>query len=129
MQWMILPLRRYAEFSGRSRRKEFWMFTLFGFLVGIVCLPIDHFVFGNDWTANGPAGIITSLALFIPNLAVTFRRMHDVDKSAWWYLLIFLPIIGWIWLLVLNCTDGTNGPNRFGADPKNEQGDLYEIFR
>jgi len=129
MKWMILPLRRYAEFGGRSRRKEYWMFYLFGILVGLACIPIDYFIAGENWAGNGPAGIATSLALLIPNLAVSFRRLHDVDKSAWWILLLFLPIIGWIWLIVLNCTEGTQGPNRFGPDPKSEHGDLYEVFR
>jgi len=134
MNWMLLPYRRYFEFSGRSRRKEYWMFTLFGILVN-VALTI---VFGRTtYTAMGwYAGVNTQLngvgdALsglfglinFIPGIAVMVRRLHDIDRTGWWALLIFVPILGWFALLVFMCLDGTRGPNSYGSDPKNP----YEV--
>ena len=140
MEWMILPLKRYLEFGGRSRRKEFWMFILFSILVGIAAGIVDAILgygSGSSYAAangvhasfrsNGPVGGLTSLALLIPSLAVTFRRLHDTDRSAWWLLLTLLPVIGWIALIVYYCIEGTPGPNRFGADPKGAN--LSEVFR
>lgn len=130
MQWMLLPYRRYFEFSGRSRRMEYWMFTLFGILVNAAITV----VFGRtaytsmgsfvwfDTRLNAVGDIVSGLfALFslIPSLAVMVRRLHDVDRSGWWLLLVFLPILGWFVLFIFTCLDGTRGPNRFGLDPKN----------
>jgi uncharacterized membrane protein YhaH (DUF805 family) len=117
MNWMVLPLRRYAEFSGRSRRKEYWMFVLFNIIVGIVTTALDALL-GFDFGATGPLNALASLALLVPGIAVAVRRLHDTDRSGWWFLLIFVPILGWIALLVFYCLDGTRGPNRFGPDPK-----------
>lgn len=127
MEWMILPFRRFAEFGGRSRRKEYWMFTLFSILCSAATLPLD-LAMGYTIDDNGPIGVIVSLVFLVPSISVSFRRLHDVDRSAWWLLLAFIPIIGWIILLVWNCTDGTPGPNRFGPDPKNPDGDLTGVF-
>jgi len=146
MEWMLLPLRRYAQFSGRSRRKEFWYFVLFLFIVSFILTIIDSALgLGGsttrefDRTATGiSAGYYTSgglltglfaLATLIPNLAVAVRRLHDTDRSGWWILLSFLPLIGWIVLLVFYLTDGTRGPNRFGPDPKESPADIAETFR
>ena len=139
MEWMILPLKRYFEFSGRSRRKEFWMFALLSIVVSIAASIIDSILgFGHSATyagatgvgasygSKGPIGALASLALLIPSLAVSFRRLHDVDRSAWWLLLSFIPILGWIVLLVFDCTEGTRGSNRFGPDPKSEN--LADVF-
>jgi uncharacterized membrane protein YhaH (DUF805 family) len=127
LEWMILPLKRYAEFGGRSRRKEYWMFTVFNILLSIAALLIDRLA-GFGIEDNGPVGIVVSLGLLVPGLAVWVRRLHDIDRSAWWVLLIFIPIIGWIALLVFACTEGTQGSNRFGEDPKNPLGDLGRVF-
>jgi len=137
MQWMILPYRRYFEFGGRSRRKEFWMFTLFVFLVGIVISAlfgvgvaeqVDGFAsYTRRLTPTGNAiqGLF-SLATIIPSLAVAARRLHDTGRSAWWLLLLFFVFVGWIVLLVFYCLDGDKGPNRFGPDPKDPTG--AEVF-
>lgn len=123
-QWMTEPLRRYAEFSGRSRRKEYWWFALFGGLIGIVLSIVDLTLGGTDALANalagagvGPFGGLFALAMIVPNLAVSFRRLHDLDKSAWWVLLGLIPIIGGLILLFWFVQRGTIGSNRFGADP------------
>ncbi len=129
MEWMILPLKRYFEVRGRSRRQEYWMFVLFSFLIGVATTIIDN-VLGFGWEGSGPLNALTSLALLVPSFTVAFRRLHDTDRSAWWMLLVFLPIIGWIWLFVLYMSEGTRGPNRFGPDPKDPYGgaDIDRVF-
>ncbi len=103
MEWMILPLKRYAQFNGRSRRMEYWMFLLFSIIVGIVTGVIDLMLgfgrtssfagptgAGASFVSHGPINLITSLALFIPSLAVSVRRLHDTDRTGWW---ILVPIV------------------------------------
>lgn len=130
MQWMILPYRRYFDFLGRSRRREYWMFVLFTVIVNVVL----EGVFGTRTGSSGPAGVnfavsiqggvggvissLFALASFIPSLAVSIRRLHDQDRSGWLLLLVLIPFLGWFALLVLMCLEGTRGPNRFGSDPK-----------
>ncbi len=127
MEWMLMPLRRYADFEGRSTRTEYWMFVLFQVLVifGMILLMV---VAGSlsDGGGGGEAFatiflilmVIFVLGLFIPNLAVQVRRLHDQDKSGWLVLLGFIPYIGGLIMLVLMCLDGTAGPNQYGPDPK-----------
>jgi uncharacterized membrane protein YhaH (DUF805 family) len=118
-QWMIEPLRKYATFEGRARRKEFWWFELFVFLVSFALVLAEVAVVGFDAALEssfGPSTLFT-LAILIPGLAVTFRRLHDIDRSAWWMLIIIIPFIGAIILLVWNCQRGTIGANRYGPDP------------
>ncbi|MGE4429207.1 MAG: DUF805 domain-containing protein [Sphingobium sp.] len=130
---MLLPLRRYFEFSGRSRPREYWLFALFLFLCMLV-LSIAEGVLGlgssEEWFyrngfnmragASHQGGVLVglfALATLIPSIALTVRRLHDTDRSAWWLLLAFIPLIGQIWLLILMIIGGTRGPNRFGPDP------------
>jgi uncharacterized membrane protein YhaH (DUF805 family) len=127
MEWMILPFRRFGEFTGRSRRREFWMFTLFSLLAALVATAVDA-ALGFALEDNGPVSIIQSLAFLVPSVSVSIRRLHDIDRSGWWLLLVLIPIIGWLVLLIWECTDGTAGTNRFGVDPKDPQGDLQSVF-
>ncbi|AGH50805.1 MULTISPECIES: DUF805 domain-containing protein [Sphingomonadales] len=137
MEWMLLPLKRYAQFSGRARRKEYWMFVLLLVIVYFVAMALDTALgLGGSMTryadtAPGAASvgfysnggvltIISMLALFLPSLAVAVRRLHDIDKSGWWVLIGIVPLIGSIVLIVFYCLDGTKGPNRFGPDPKDQ---------
>ena len=120
MAWMLLPFKRYAEFSGRSRRKEFWMFSLFQVLVLVTLTIVSSF----DASMYEPAlGVIIlyMLATTIPGLAVSVRRLHDQDKSGWFLLLILIPLAGGLIIFVFNVVDGTYGPNMFGPDPKGRQ--------
>ena len=128
MDWMILPIKRYADFSGRSQRKEYWMFTLGVIIAEVVIMTVEA-ILGINRMVGGLYGPILTLflvALIIPSLAVSIRRLHDLDKSGWFLLLALIPLIGSIILLVFFCTNGTSGPNRFGPDPK--QGDLGDVF-
>ena len=126
MEWMLLPLKRYADFQGRSRRKEYWMFALGVVIVAIVLSIIEGILIiegiqsesGNIGGAYGPLSAIFLLAIIVPAIAVQVRRFHDQDKSGWWVLLGLIPLLGGIVVLVFMCLEGTRGPNRFGPDPK-----------
>jgi uncharacterized membrane protein YhaH (DUF805 family) len=107
--------RKYSQFSGRASRSEFWYWILFGFLGGIVIFLFDAFIFRMPQIR--PLGILFSLAIIIPNISVTARRLHDINRSGWWQLLLFIPLIGWILLLIWECTKGNENTNRFGDNP------------
>ena len=129
MEWYLKVMRdNYANFKGRARRKEYWMFVLVYVIILIACMVLDN-VLGIVFMMDaGPLGEISmgygwldsicSLVHFIPGLGLVVRRLHDVGKSGWFYLLILLPIVGWIWLLVLYCTEGQKEDNKWGPDPK-----------
>lgn len=106
--------RNYVGFSGRASRSEFWYWILFTVLVSIVTSIIDLGVLSSNVM---PLSSIWSLVTFLPSLAMGVRRLHDTDRSGWWWLLSFIPLIGIIVLIVFWCSEGTRGPNRFGPDP------------
>jgi len=119
MNWYLKVLKQYADFSGRARRTEYWMFALFNVIFLIIAMLIDN-VAGLTFGAL-PYGVfysIYALAVLIPGLAVAVRRLHDVGKSGWMILIAFIPVIGAIWLLVLTVTDSNPGENQYGANPK-----------
>lgn len=128
MKYYLKVLKNYTLFSGRARRKEYWMFVLFNIIFAIAASVIDNilgttFKFGSDLYGMhhlpyGYVYLLYALALFIPGLAVAVRRLHDVGKSGWFFLIALIPLVGAIWLLVLFCTEGTPGPNEYGEDPK-----------
>ena len=142
MQWRILPFRRYAEFHGRSRRMEYWMFAL----LNVIVVTVLMIATGTLGALTDPASMAATdaeiaalfsgagliillycLAILVPSIAVTVRRLHDRNMSGWWYLGAILgsmiPIVGplvSIAFLVLMALPGTPGPNRFGPDPKGD---------
>ena len=125
MDLMLMPLRRYADFQGRSRRKEYWMFYLGIIIVTVILSLLAGLTGGLAETDSSVIGtiflgllVLFYLAIFVPSLAVQVRRFHDQDKSGWLLLLAFVPIIGGLIVLVFMCLEGTKGPNRFGPDPK-----------
>ena len=130
MEWMLMPLRRYADFSGRSRRKEYWMFVLFEIILFTVVGVVGAMLLGaGDATEVGLDAIggtlliifiLMGLALLIPGIAVTVRRFHDQDLSGWFVLLGLIPYIGGLVILIFMFMEGKSGPNRFGPDPKAE---------
>jgi len=101
----------YVNFSGRASRSEYWYWILFIIIADIVAGIIDS-VLGIQ-IVTGLFGLVT----IIPNIAIAIRRLHDLDRTGWWILLGFIPLIGWIILLIWYVTKGTDGPNRFGPDP------------
>ena len=119
MSWYLEALKKYAVFSGRSRRKEYWYFVLFNIIVSIVLGVIDALL-GTRGSVMG-AGLLSGLyglAILIPSLAVSVRRLHDIDRSGWWILIALVPLIGTIVLLVFALLEGTPGTNRYGPNPK-----------
>ena len=149
MHWMILPLKRYAEFSGRSRRKEFWMFMLLQVIIACVLVILTLVtggslaaLEGSEAAAAVAAGSLSFtyilfgiwlVAVIIPSIALNVRRLHDRDMSGWWYLgyivASFVPVvnlIAFVAYLVVMVLPGTPGPNRYGEDPKGQGMD--EVF-
>jgi uncharacterized membrane protein YhaH (DUF805 family) len=128
LDWATLPLKRYADFSGRSRRKEYWFFALGVFIVAILLSIIEGAVglSGMIGGAYGPLTALFFLAIIVPGIAVQVRRFHDQDKSGWWVLIGLIPLLGGIIVLVFMLLEGTKGPNRFGPDPKDEA--ATEVF-
>jgi uncharacterized membrane protein YhaH (DUF805 family) len=128
LEWATLPLKRYADFSGRSRRKEYWFFVLGVFIVAILLSIIEGAVglSGMIGGAYGPLTALFFLAIIVPGIAVQVRRFHDQDKSGWWVLIGLIPLLGGIIVLVFMLLEGTKGPNRFGPDPKDEA--ATEVF-
>lgn len=120
MKWYVVPWKKYAEFSGRAGRAEYWTFTLINMVIGVALCVIALLTAGGEHGSFGPAMFlywVFLLAAFIPGLAVLVRRLHDTDKSGWWFLIVFVPIVGGIVLLVFMLLDGTPGPNQYGPGP------------
>jgi len=119
MNWYLKVLKQYADFKGRARRKEYWMFILFNMIFGIVAMILDNILgIAIEGVGYGPLYGLYALAVFIPGLAVAVRRLHDVGKSGWMILVVLIPLIGAIWLLVLMVTDSNSGENQYGQNPK-----------
>ncbi|MDE6046721.1 MAG: DUF805 domain-containing protein [Alistipes sp.] len=113
MNWYLTVIKEhYADFKSRARRQEFWMFMLVNFAINIVLSIIGgllHF---------GLLGSIYGLAVLVPSLSVGVRRLHDMGKSGWWYLICLVPVLGIIYLIYLWCQDSQSGSNEWGANPK-----------
>ena len=110
---------KYLDFSGRARRKEYWGFILFDFIINAAIGFAAHRLRASILPAAiGSLSSLYSLAVLLPRLAVTVRRLHDSDKSGWWFFILLVPVIGPIWLFILLIREGTPGANRFGPDPK-----------
>ncbi|MCD6594881.1 DUF805 domain-containing protein [bacterium] len=119
MSWYVKVLKNYAVFSGRARRKEYWMFVLFNIIFSFVAMILDNIIgIAIENVGYGPIYLLYCLAVFIPGLAVSVRRLHDIGKSGWFILISLIPFIGPIWLLVLMCTDSESGENDYGTNPK-----------
>ena len=125
-------LSKYATWQGRASRSEFWYFNLFSFLCSLLALLIDNvlginFKFtdqltGQELSSNG--GYIDALVvfgMFLPQLAVAVRRLHDINRSGWWYWLLLVPVIGWILLLLWSWSAGTTGENSYGPDSRRDK--------
>lgn len=110
-------LDNYVTISGRARRAEYWWWVLFVFLGNTAGALIDGALFGFSEGDANIIGPLFSLAIFLPTICVAGRRLHDRDMSAWWLLLMLIPVVGALVLLVLYLLPGTQGSNRFGPDP------------
>ncbi len=113
MNWYLAVLKKYAIFSGRAQRAEYWYFCLFNIIISIALGFIDG-VLGTP----GILGLIYSLGVLLPAIAVTVRRLHDTSRSGWWILIGLVPIIGLIVILVFMVQDSKEGENQYGSNPK-----------
>ncbi|MER6192195.1 DUF805 domain-containing protein [Streptomyces cyaneofuscatus] len=112
MDWYLAVLKNYAGFSGRARRKEYWMFTLISFVISLVLSIIGNLI-GADFLSY-----IYAVAILIPTLAVAVRRLHDTSRSGWWLLIGLIPLVGFIILIVFLASEGKQEPNQYGTNPK-----------
>lgn len=115
MQWYLKVLKDYVNFSGRAHRKEYWMFVLFNFIVAFGLGFIDGLI-----ETGGVLGGLYNLAVLLPALGVSVRRLHDTNRSGWWLLISLIPIIGALVLLYFMVIEGDDGPNDYGALPPAE---------
>jgi uncharacterized membrane protein YhaH (DUF805 family) len=119
MNWYVEVLKKYAVFGGRARRKEYWFFVLFNILIAIGLTMVDVLIGTfNPQLGFGVLYGLYALAVLIPGLAVSVRRLHDTSRSGWWLLIALVPIIGPIILLVFMVGDSTPGANQYGPNPK-----------
>ncbi|MET8129836.1 DUF805 domain-containing protein [Streptomyces sp. NPDC005065] len=115
MHWYLDVLKKYAVFSGRARRKEYWMYALFNAIAATIALVLDAVL--------GTLPIITAiyvLAVLLPGLGLYVRRLHDTGRSGWWVLFGLVPLVGGITLFVFTCLEGERSQNAYGPDPKSE---------
>lgn len=113
MKWYLEVMKKYVLFAGRARRTEYWMFVLFNILI-----MIGLFVAAMAIKSIGIISVLYSIAVLLPGLAVSVRRLHDTGRSGWWLLISLIPLIGAIVLIVFYATEGQSGPNQYGPDPK-----------
>ncbi|MBF7049835.1 DUF805 domain-containing protein [Campylobacter volucris] len=116
MNYYLKCIKNYANFNGRARRKEYWMFFLFNAIILLVIRILT--IFAPNFFAI--IEFLYSLFTFLPSIAVGARRLHDTNRSGWWQLLLLIPLIGIIILIVFYCFKGDSGENRFGSDPLQE---------
>ena len=129
MEWYLKVMKQHADFNGRARRKEDGMFLLFNIIFALVAMLVDNLLGMriNEQIPYGYLYLLYGLATFIPGIAVGVRRLHDVGKSGWWYLIAFIPLIGGLYLLYLFIQDGTPGSNEYGVNPKENYNEINEI--
>ena len=120
MEWYLKVINSYFDFNGRARRKEYWMFVLINSIISIISFYLDNILGTAFAIGYGPIYIGYGLAVLIPSIAVAIRRLHDVGKSGWMYLIVILPIVGPIWLIILFVREVEQCENLYGPDPKLE---------
>jgi len=126
MDWYLKVLRQYADFSGRARRMEYWMFALINTVIGAAIMGVGFGLMAalgsTEHAAFGGLMVIPFflywLAILVPSIAVTVRRLHDTGRSGWWYLIAFVPFFGGLILLVFTLLGSEPGPNAWGPNPK-----------
>jgi uncharacterized membrane protein YhaH (DUF805 family) len=118
MSWYVTVLQKYAVFTGRARRKEYWMWVLFNLIISIILNIIDFAANLHIGANLGILSFIYGLAVLIPSIAVTVRRLHDTNRTGWWIFIVLIPFVGAIILIVFAALDSTPGDNRYGPNPK-----------
>ena len=123
MNWVVVALKKYATFSGRAQRAEYWYFVLFYLIGYFVLVGVDHGV--GTWSKEADAGLLSSvfmLGILLPFIAVATRRLHDIGKSGWWQLIGIVPIVGAIVLIIFFAKEGDAGVNAYGSSPLQQAG-------
>ncbi|MCX5193262.1 DUF805 domain-containing protein [Streptomyces sp. NBC_00249] len=115
VHYYVDVIKRYADFSGRARRQEYWMFVLCSIPIMVLLLVLD-FALGSYPVLF----YVYNLAVFLPTLGLSVRRLHDTGRSGWWYLVSIIPFVGWIAMIVLMAIEGDAGPNAYGPSPKQQ---------
>ena len=115
MEWYLKAFRQYADFKGRAQRKEYWMFALFNLVIMIVLTLVGG---GGEGGLGDVLSGIYSLAVLVPSVAVTVRRLHDIGKSGWWMLITLIPLVGPLIMLFFMVKDSQPGTNEYGPNPK-----------
>lgn len=125
MNYYLKVLKQYADFNGRARRKEYWIYNIINSIIGGLLFFLDYllgttidFLDLGEGNSLGILYLVYALFVFIPGVAVAVRRLHDVGKSGWMLLIALIPLIGPIWLLVLYLTNSNPGENKYGPNPK-----------
>jgi uncharacterized membrane protein YhaH (DUF805 family) len=113
MEWYIKVIQNYVGFSGRARRKEYWMFVVFNVIISVILSLLQSLIHIQPFLTS-----LYSLAVLLPSLAVSIRRLHDTGRTGWWVLIALIPIIGSIILIVFMCLDSQEGDNQYGPNPK-----------
>jgi len=117
MHWYTDVIRKYAVFNGRAARPEFWWFVLYNLIIAAVINLVAGIIVGRS--SGQVVGDLYSLAVLLPSLGVGIRRLHDTNRTGWWYLLVFIPVIGWIVLIVFLAMASDSGSNNYGSNPQN----------
>jgi len=120
MRWFLRALKKYADFEGRARRREYWFFSLFS-MIGLWLSFLVDLAFGMGYEGTwfgGPTSILYQMALFVPSVAVSIRRLHDTGRNGWWLAVVAVPVVGAVALLVFCASDGRPGANQYGPNPK-----------
>lgn len=117
MESIRICFTKYVVWKGRAARSEYWWFVLFAFAASIVLGVVDAAFLGVGPGGTGILGGVFSLATFLPSLSVLVRRLHDTDRTGWWFWVILVPVVGWIVLVVFLASKSSNGDNQYGAEP------------
>jgi len=118
MNTYLAVLKKYGDFNGRARRSEYWVFATINIVISYGLLFIDMAILGTNYSGFGILSSVYSLAIFLPGLAVSVRRLHDTGRSGLWLLILLIPLVGVIVILVFMVTDSQPGPNQYGPYPK-----------
>lgn len=117
MKEYVAVLKNYVQFNGRAGRREYWMFVLVSFLISMALAILDGALGTKAENGSGLFGSVYSLAVLIPSLCVAIRRLHDTNRGGFWLFLLFVPVIGWIALIVFFASQGDEGENQYGPKP------------
>ncbi|MCY8369202.1 DUF805 domain-containing protein [Bacillus haynesii] len=118
MKWYVKAIKNYAGFTGRERRKEFWLSCLFSYMVLVIYVFFKAILHLPEYEIETYLGMVYLLAILVPCLAVTLRRLHDTGKSGYWICIGLIPLIGQFILLIMLCQDSEKGENQYGPNPK-----------